>query len=245
MILGPVFEQFVNQSPLSVMSRATMEHALSASALDALFDRTAERGYTRELLFSTTVDVMSLVVCGKAPHVQSAYNSIRERVPVTLKCVYEKLQHIETEVSAELVRHVAGRCQGLITELAGACQPLLPGYRVRILDGNHLAATQRRLGVTRGHTAGPRPGQSLVVLDPALMLVTDIVPCEDAHTQERALIDRVLPLVRARDVWVADRNFCTVEFLCEVADRHAYVVTRRHGNLRVEPETGYGAEVET
>src|SRR5436305_7490813 len=104
MLFGGVFERFLTDSPLSVMTRATMEHALSASALDALFDRTAERGYTRELLFSTTVDLMSLVVCGKAPHVQSAYNSIRERVPVTLKCVYEKLQNIETAVSAELVR---------------------------------------------------------------------------------------------------------------------------------------------
>ena len=127
----------------------------------------------------------------------------------------------------------------------GGCKSLLPGYRVRILDGNHLAATQRRLGVTRGHTAGPLPGQSLVVLDPALTLITDVVLCEDAHTQERALIDQILPLVRARDVWVADRNFCTVEFLREVVDRRAYVVTRRHGNLRVEAETEYGDEVAT
>src|SRR5947208_11521230 len=245
MILGPVFEQFVNQSPLSVMSRATMEHALSASALDALFDRTAERGYTRELLFSTTVDVMSLVVCGKAPHVQSAYNSIRERVPVTLKCVYEKLQHIETEVSAELVRHVAGRCQGLITELAGACQPLLPGYRVKILDGNHLAATQRRLGVTRGHSAGPLPGQSLAVLDPATMLVTNVIPCEDAHAQERALLEQVLPLVHEGDVWIEDRNFCTVDFLLGVSQRRACFVVRRHGNLTVEPQGKESPEVET
>jgi IS4 transposase len=133
----------------------------------------------------------------------------------------------------------------LVTALGGGCKPLLPGYRVRILDGNHLAATQRRLGVTRGHTAGPLPGQSLVVFDPALALITDIVPCEDAHTQERALIDQVLPLVRERDVWVGDRAFCTVEFLCEVVDRRAFVVTRRHGNLRVEAETAYGAEVAT
>ena len=93
MILGPVFERFLNESPISVMSRATIEHALSASALDALFEHTAERGYTRELLFSTTVDLMSLVVCGTVPHVQSAYKHLLERVPVTLKCVYEKLQH--------------------------------------------------------------------------------------------------------------------------------------------------------
>ena len=245
MILEPMFERFINESPLSVMSRATIEHALSASTLDALFERTAERGYTKELLFSTTVDVMSLVVAGKAPHVQSAYKQLLERVPVTLKCVYEKLQHIETNVSAALVRTVATRCQGLITELAGACQPLLPGYRVRILDGNHLAATQKRLQVTRGHRAGPLPGQSLAILDPASMLITDLIPCEDAHTQERALLERVLPLVRPGDVWIADRNFCTVDFLAEVSRRRAHFVARRHGNMTVEPQGEFGPEVET
>jgi hypothetical protein len=245
MILGPVFEQFVSASPLSVMSRATIEYALSAPLLDGLFERTAERGYTKELLFSTTVDLMSLVVCGRVPHVQSAYTRISERLPVTLKSVYEKLQHIETGVSAEMVRWVGGRCQGLITELGGACQALLPGYRVRILDGNHLAATQKRLQVMRGHSAGALPGQSLAVLDPALMLVTDIIPCEDAHAQERALIGRVLPLVQKGDLWIADRNFCTVDFLLGVAQRRAAFIARRHGNLTVEPQTGFGPEFKT
>ena len=245
MILGPVFEQFVNESPLSVMSRATIEYALPASLLDGLFERTAEMGYTKDLLFSTTVDLMSLVACGRVPHVQSAFQRIRERVPVTLKCVYEKLQHIETVVSAEMVRSVAGRCEGLITELGGACQELLPGYRVRILDGNHLAATQKRLKVTRGHSAGPLPGQSLAVLDPALMLVPNVILCEDAHTQERALIGQVLPLVQKGDVWIEDRNFCTTDFLLGVARRHAYFVARRHGNLTVEPQGEFGPEFET
>jgi hypothetical protein len=245
MILGPVFEQFVNESPLSVMSRATIEYALPASFLDGIFERTAELGYTKDLLFSTTVDLMSLVACGRVPHVQSAFQRIRERVPVTLKCVYEKLSHIETAVSAEMVRAVAGRCQGLITELGGACQPLLPGYRVRILDGNHLAATQKRLKVTRGHSAGALPGQSLAVLDPALMLVTDLIPCEDAHAQERALIGRVLPLVQKGDVWIEDRNFCTTDYLLGVTQRRAYFVVRRHGNLAIAPQGEFGPEFET
>jgi hypothetical protein len=245
MILGPVFEQFINESPLSVMSRATIEYALPASFLDGLFERTAESGYTKELLFSTTFDLMSLVACGRVPHVQSAFQRIRERIPVTLKSVYEKLQHIETAVSGELVRSVAGRCGGLITELGGACTPLLPGYQVKILDGNHLAATQKRLKVTRGRSAGPLPGQSLAVLDPAAMLISHIIPCEDAHAQERALIGQVLPLVQKRDVWIEDRNFCTVDFLQGVADRGAYFVTRRHGNLTVEPQGEFGPEFET
>lgn len=244
MILEPVFEQFVNNSPLSVMARATIEHALSAAALDELFDSTSERGYTKELLFSTTVDLMSLVVCGKAIHVQSAFQQLRDRVPVTLKSVYEKLQHIETGVSAQLVRHVAGRCGGLIDELGGGCRPLLPGYRVRVIDGNHLAATQKRLKVTRGHTAGVLPGQSLAVLDPARMLVTEVIPCEDAHAQERALLGQVLPLVHEGDVWVQDRNFCVVDFLVGVRDRQAFFVSRRHGNTTVEPQGEFGQEVE-
>ena len=245
MLLGPVFEQFINQSPLSVMARATVEHALRASVLDDLFERTAEWGYTRELLFSTTVDLMSLVVCGKALHVKSAFQQLRERIPVTRKCVYEKLQHIEAPVSAGLVSHVARCCQGLITELGGACQPLLPGYRVRILDGNHLAATQKRLKVTRGHSAGALPGQSLAVLDPALMLVSDVIPCEDGHAQERALLAQVLPLVQANDVWIKDRNFCTADFLLGIKQRRAFFVTRRHGNTTLEPQEEFGAEVET
>ncbi len=244
MILGPVFEQFVKDSPLSVMARATVEFGLSASFLDSLFERTAERGYTRELHFSTAVNLMSLVACGRVPHVQSAFNRIQEQVPVTLKCVYEKLQHIETEVSSEMVHAVADRCKGLITELGGECQALLPGYRVRIVDGNHLAATQKRLKVTRGHSAGPLPGQSLAVLDPAMMLVTEVIPCEDGHTQERALIGQVLPLVQEKDVWIEDRNFCTVDFLLGVKQRDAYFVVRRHGNLTVEPEGQFGPEFE-
>jgi len=116
---------------------------------------------------------------------------------------------------------------------------------VRILDGNHLAATQRRLGVTRGHSAGPLPGQSLVVLDPASMLVTDVIPCEDAHAQERALIGQVLPLVQKGDVWIEDRNFCTTDFLLGVARRDAYFAVRRHGNLTVEPQGEFGKEFGT
>lgn len=245
MILGTVFEQFVNKSPISVMARATVEHALCASALDEVFDRTAERGYTKDLLFSTTVDLTSLVVCGKAIHVQSAFQQIRDRVPVTLKSVYEKLQHIETGVSATLVNHVAGRCRGVIDELGGACQPLLPGYRVRVLDGNHLAATQKRLKVTRGHTAGTLPGQCLAVLDPALMLITDVIPCEDGHAQERALFGQVLPLVREGDVWIKDRNFCTVDLLLGIEVRKAFFVCRRHGNTTVVPQGEFSQEVET
>ena len=46
--------------------------------------------------------------------------------------------------------------------------------------------------------AAALPGQSLVILDPRLMLATDIVQCEDGHAQERSLLDRILRSSRPR-----------------------------------------------
>jgi hypothetical protein len=244
MILDPVFERFISASPLTVMARATIEHALNAPALDALFEEHARRGYTRHLLFSTTVDLMSLVVCGQLPHIKAAHHHILQRVPVSLKSVYEKLQHIETDVSAALVRAVAARCGALIGALGGAAPGLVPGYRVKIIDGNHLAATQKRLKVTRGHSAGPLPGMCLAVLDAGAMLVCDVICCEDGHTHERALIDRVVSLIEPGDVWIGDRNFCTVDFMAGASGRAGCFVVRRHGRLKIRAPGAFGAEVE-
>ncbi|MDY3555212.1 transposase [Gemmata sp. JC717] len=243
MLLGAVFDRFVEESPLSVMSRATIEHALSASALDALFEHTAETGYTQELLFSTMVKLMSRVVCEKAHHVQSSYPHMVDRIPVTLKSVYEKLQNIELGVSAGLVRHVADRCHERIGRLGGERNPERPGRAVRILDGNHLGATPKRLRVARGRTAGPLPGLALAVRDPDRMLITDIIPCEDGHTQERALLDPVMPLVQPAQVWVGDRNVCTAEFRSRIDQRGASFVIRRHGNTTLEGDGEWTAEV--
>ena len=58
MMLPKVFEKFVNGSPVSVMLQGILEHALPAKEIDQLFTDTAEQQYTRELLFSSIVDLM-------------------------------------------------------------------------------------------------------------------------------------------------------------------------------------------
>lgn len=231
MLLEPIFERFVIHSPLSVMVRGLLEHALVPDELDTLFKATAQRQYTRELLFSTTVDLMSLVVCGVRPAVHAAFQAIKDRIPVSITSVYNKLDGIEPAVSAELVRHTARRLEPVIRQLGGQLPELLPGYRVKILDGNHLAATEHRLKELRGTTAGPLPGLALVVLDPVLLQTIDVFPCEDGHAQERSLLTGVLETVQPRDVWIDDRNFCTNGFLFGIAARQAFFVTRQHKGL--------------
>jgi hypothetical protein len=64
LMLGQAFERFVEKSPISVMVRAALERVLSADRLDLWYKRTAQKQYTRALLFSTVYDLMSQVVFG-------------------------------------------------------------------------------------------------------------------------------------------------------------------------------------
>ena len=50
-------------------------------------------------------------------------------------------------------------------ELGSSKSELVPGYRVKICDGNALSGTEHRLLVLRDTSAGALPGKCLVVLD--------------------------------------------------------------------------------
>jgi len=236
MILSKVFGRFVEKAPVSIMARAAMEHALAPEEVDELFAQEADGQYTRELLFSSVVDLMGMVVCKIEPSIHAAYQEVAETLPVSLTSVYNKLNGLESSVTAALVTHTAERLTLVIDAMGGRMPELVAGCRVRIIDGNHLAATERRLKVLRRSKAGPLPGHALVVLDPELMLVTDMIPCEDGHAQERSLSAEILELVEPNDLWIADRNFCTTGLLTGIAQRPAYFLIRHHANLRVVSE---------
>ncbi len=74
----------------------------------------------------------------------------------------------------------------------------------------------------------------MAVYDPVLRIPADVFPCEDGHAQERSLLRDVLTTVEKNDVWVADRNFSTCEFLTEIADSEAFFIIRQHAGLPYE-----------
>jgi IS4 transposase len=228
MVIREIYEKFAKESPVPVMVRAALEYALPASFLDELFAEHAERQYQGDLLFSTIVEMMSLVVCKIRPSMHAAYQERAEEIGVSVKSVYNKINGVETQVSRALVRATANRLGPVIDQMKGGRKPLLPGYAVRILDGNHLAATEHRIEELRRIASGPLPGQALVVLDPDQMLVTDVFPCEDGHTQERRIVLELLEQVEPGQLWIADRNFCTAAFLWEVDHQQASYIIRQH-----------------
>lgn len=218
--------------PLGVMVRGTIEWLLDQSTLDFLFHKHAPDNYTRELTINALVGLLIQVSIGAHKSVHAAYKTDQATTDptITASCtaLYGKLGRLPPGLSEAVVRHSADRC-GQLLDLTPRirCEPL-PGYRMRILDGNVLAGTEHRLTPLRRWLNACLPGKSLVVYEPGSGLVTDVVLCEDAYTQERALLTQILPRIRAWDLLLADRNFCTTAYVFGVCRKDAFVIVRQH-----------------
>jgi IS4 transposase len=228
MALDAVVARFIEHSPVTVMARLALGRALDAQWIDALFEQHSERQYTRELLFSTTVDLMSIVAVGLRPSLHAAAKAATD-LPVSITALYDKVNGTAPGLVRALVAGSAKRLTPVIEAMSPAPLMSVPGYRVRILDGNHLAASEKRLKPLRGFRGTALPGQSLVVYDPDLGMVLDVIPCEDGHTQERALMQPLLAAARPGDLWMGDRNFCTRPILCGWYQQGSSFLVREHG----------------
>ena len=227
-MLSSIFERFIKESPVSVMMQVLMSHIFESERMDRLFQKYAQVQYQQDLLFSSQVDLMSLVVCGIQKSVHAAYKAKAERNSVSTTALYNKLCGVELNVSQALVRETAQDLKELVKLLGGEQREILPGYCIKVVDGTCLKGTDHRLKAIRNMAASALPGKAIVILDQNSKLVTDIVLIEDGHAQERSEFDSVLNKVSAQDLWCGDRNFCTLKFLFTIQNKKAFFVIRQH-----------------
>jgi hypothetical protein len=227
-MFSDILQRFIQKRPIVIMVRILLENFLNADKLDRWFDTVRQTQYTKEILFSSIVGLMLNVVCNVRSSVHAAYR--HAEIEASVVALYGKLQNMELTTSQGLVRYIAGEAEALIHQMGGMHPDLLPGYRVKFLDGNCIEATEHRLKVLRKTGAGALPGKALVVFDPRLGLAVDVIPCEEGHAQERSLLSAVAELIQPQDVYVMDRNFCVLEFLLDFHKKSAFFVARQHGN---------------
>ncbi|MGA2253534.1 MAG: hypothetical protein ABSG53_02640 [Thermoguttaceae bacterium] len=229
MLLKCIFKPFVEKRPFCVMVRAALERMLSPLRLDQLFRDQAKEQYERELLFSSLVELMGQVVTGIEPSVLASYRTLKDQLGVSDEAVYQKLRGVETNVAEALVRDSFAQAHGVIRHLKGFDLPWVRGKQVKVLDGNLLSATERRIKELRTMWDAPLPGRALVVWDQQSRLVENVILTENGYASERSLLDQVLETVAANDLWIADRNFCTLGFLFGLWVRKARFVIRQCG----------------
>jgi IS4 transposase len=238
--MDEILQRFIEQAPVAVMVQATAARAITDSALNDIYERHADSQYTRDLTFAAVSRLLTQVVFRSYPSVNAAYRH-NEEISVSVTSVYNKLNGVETAVSQALVAETASSMSEILASLPDDCPPEpVEGLRLRTLDGNFLAGTDHRISCLRGSGAAALPGMSLVVREGRTGLLTDIVPIEDAYTNERILYADVLSLVKANDLWLADRNFCTDDYLSGIKTREAFFLIRHHAGTKLhplEPET--------
>lgn len=228
--MNQIIEQLAQKSPVAVMGKALLEHVFAPDKIDDIFRQHRVRQRERDWLFSAVVDLMSLVACKIKPSICAAFSEIKDSAPASLDALYKKLDGIELQVSEALVRETAKDMKNVLADVLPENQEIIPGFRSRIVDGNKIAATDRRLSVQRDQPAAPLPGFALAVYEPACSLITEVLLCDDGHTQERKLLPRLAELVQPNDLWFADRNFCCSAYLMNIAKRGGYFVIRQHAS---------------
>jgi len=233
--MDDVLNRFVAETPVAVMVQGTLRRVFADTTLDGLFERHARVQYTRELAFSTVTRLMIQVVMQKRRSLNDAYRHAEQAIPVSVTSVYNKVNGLEPGISQAFVAESAVAMTEIIEALPGWKTPPLAGLHLRTLDGNFLAGTDHRLDCLRGYGAAALPGMSLVVRDGSTGLLTNLIPCEDAYTSERSLFPDVLVLVQPNDFWLADRNFCTLDYMGGIAQKKAFFLIRHHAGTKLHP----------
>ena len=94
---------------------------------------------SRDLLFSSVVGLMSLVVSGIHPSVNAAYKALEKQIGVSKPALYGKLNGLEPQISQALARYSHRELAPVVKALGlSGSSRLPPGHRIRIADGNHL-----------------------------------------------------------------------------------------------------------
>lgn len=129
---------------------------------------------------------------------------------MSLAALYAKVNHTEPPVLRALVQGSAPRLKPV--RAAVGQRESLPGWSLRMVDGNHLPGSEKRqapLRSERGERGAALPGPTLVVYDPDAGWVTDLVACEDAYESEHTAAATLVAGARPGELWIADRHFCT------------------------------------
>ena len=234
MVLPAILDPFATRAAPAVMTRLALDWMIQRTSLDPILEAVAERQYDREFLLGHFVEVMADVACGFRPSPRSAFLKRQFDQIASLSAFYSKLSRMEPAVPAAIVGQTANRARELIEAVAGFLSEPIAGYSARILDGNVLAGTDHRIDELRSTRAATLPGKLLAIYEPLSGLVRDVILEENAHTQERALLDQVV--VEPGQLWIMDRNFCVRTFLFRILRSGAFFLVRRHAScLPFEP----------
>lgn len=224
-----VIKRFSEEAPAAMLFRGLFARVFSDESMDQIFREHKAKQVESDIVFSSLVNMLTPVVTGGMPSVHASYIEHQEQLGTSKQAVYDKLQGVEPDVSAALVRVPAAELARVMKQ-AKAMQPdPIAGYHTFIIDGKRLGGTEHRILETRKMKSAPLPGTVLALLDTRLHMFVDVACHPDAYACERKVVLPLLDHLKKGALYLADRNFCDGPLIHRFVKAESFFLLRHHG----------------
>jgi len=196
-----------------------------------VFQQTRGRQYEETLSFEDLAIAVADVALGVCKNPNQAYRAHKAELGVARSRFYDKLNRTNTNVSEEIVAATAPSIAEMQDALGFVQWAGIPGYRLLVVDGNHLEKTEKRIADLRDLGVAPLPGTAVARFDLGCQIFDRVYLLEDAHQQESATSQAIVDDLEPSDVIVADRHYCIVEFMNQIAGKSNHFILRHHARL--------------
>ena len=229
--MSQVFDRFVNRAPFAVMTRVLTQNFIG-NDMNHIFDDNREMQYDYIASFQAVAATVADVALNFSDNFNQAYREHKAELGVSRQAFFAKTRGVEPAVSESIVSHSSERAIQMQDALGLIPRELLPGYRCFSIDGNVLAKSDKRLKVLQEIKGAPMPGKNVARFDLQRQLFDRSYVLLDGHAQESTHCDRIVEDLQPQDVVIADRHYCIVAFLTNIAEAGGFFVIRQHGRLK-------------
>jgi hypothetical protein len=196
-----------------------------------VFEQARGRQYEETLSFEDLAIAVADVALGVCKNANRAYRAHKAELGVARSRFYDKLNHTSTQLSEQIVAATAPSIASMQDALGFVPWDGIPGYRLLVVDGNHLEKTEKRLADLHDLSVAPLPGTAVARFDLGRQIFDRVYLLEDAHQQESTTCQAIVEDLEPLDVLVADRHYCIVECMNRIAAKGNHFIIRHHARL--------------
>ncbi|MFJ1208695.1 transposase [Burkholderia pyrrocinia] len=235
-MMRTIVERFVEQSPMTIMTRLVLQCALHDDWIGAAADAGDEPDdeSTREALFMLAVDAIAAIAAWQ--RMPDAAGMAAPGLGAAVTALHDRMSRWRSGWGRALAKDSVDLLLPVATVRTVDGTRAVDGMRLRVLDGAGDACAPRADGCGCGRAcddpardaaaSGPRV---LPVYDPDLGMIVDLLPYERGRSHERAFVGALLETVRPGELWIVDGRFDTDAILSGWPRRGGAFVVREYG----------------
>lgn len=239
-----VDKEVLRRLPLAEAVLRVLAFVIEESFLKSIYERHRQRCYDKFISFALLTDLICDALLQHGGSARKSFERADEqgRMPVSSPAAYGKLRRLPVGLSMALLAEGAARLAELFDPAQVTYQvPFsLMKLAVVIVDGKTIKRVAKRLKPTQGIVGGLLGGKALVAMTPHNGLAIAMNAHPDGETNDAALVEGLLPQVRARldgsRLWVADRQFC------DLVQTQRFTAEGDHFLIRYHPKVSFHAD---